>query len=55
MSNTIQLAIDTPTLERLIREQQIKLEEIHCADCASHRKIQRLLLNTLKSGMSDNS
>lgn len=49
MTTSIQVAIDTPTLERLIRDRQIKLEEIHCQDCDSHRKIQRLLLDTLKS------
>ena len=49
MQNPIQLAIDAPTLERLLREQQIKLEEIHCQDCTSHQKIQRLLLASIKS------
>ena len=55
MKNMIHLAIDTPTLERLIRDQQIRLEEIHCEDCDSHRRIQRLLLDTLKSQMSNRS
>lgn len=55
MKSTIQLAIDTPALERLIRDQQIKLEEIHCQDCDSHRMIQQLLLNTLKSRTATHS
>ncbi len=49
MSNSIRLEIDALALERLIKDQHIKLEEIHCPDDGAHRRIQRLLLEVLKA------
>ncbi len=53
MTNPIFLTIDTPTLERLIRDKQITLDEIHCNDSSAHTRVQAILLESLKSQLRE--
>lgn len=53
MTKPINLAIATPTLERLLRNQQITLDEIHCQDSVAHHNVQDMLLKVLKSQLNE--
>lgn len=55
MSQTINVAIESRTLTRLLQNRQLRLEEIHCQDIVAHREVHDLLLQLLKSHLSKSS
>ncbi len=49
MNHAIKVSIDSRTLERLLREQQLRLDEISCQDGIAQRQVHDLLLQVIKS------
>jgi hypothetical protein len=46
-ADKVQLEIDTKTLHRLVAGQQLFIEDLHCLNPGSHRRIRRLLMDYL--------